>query len=231
MKFPSIILALVLFQWCTILPASAQPQEQVQVQFVSFPIIQNAHPVELWVGPEKAIEVELPSRAVSKVYTVNRQNLWALGKSSLGPDQKPIFKTFGKAPATASSKQLILVICKGANYEDGLELIALDANQKDFAGGKYLMYNATKVDIAGSLGEDKFMIKPGHHIMMAPKPNEVKRDKKYLHAYLYFRKGGEAQPFYSSTWRYNETVRCFTFIYHDPENQRLKTHSIRDYLP
>lgn len=225
---PSWITALCTL--CLTLPILAQPEEKVEVRFVSFPKMPDAHPVELAIGPGKTIEVELPTNSVSDGYIVERPTHWALGKTTVNADNKPVFQQFGTAPTIAAKKQLVLVLLKGKTYEDGLELITMDGNDKGLGGGKYLLFNATKVDIAGRLGDIKFMIKPGQHNILEPKPSEEKGDRKFLHTYLYFRKDDEAKPFYSSTWRFNTSVRSLIFVYHDPNTQQLRTHSIRDYL-
>ena len=39
--------------------------------------------------------------------------------------------------------------------------VALDAGVDAFGGGKFLFMNAAKVDVAGVVGEEKFVVKPG----------------------------------------------------------------------
>jgi hypothetical protein len=66
--------------------------------------------------------------------------------------------------------------------------------------------------------------------LLAPDPSEVREERKYLYITLYFRKGEEARPFYSSTWRFSEKARSIVLFYHDPHTDRLRTHTIRDYI-
>ena len=33
-----------------------------------------------------------------------------------------------------------------------------------------------------------------------------------------------------STWRFSEKARTMVFFYHDPYNDRLRFHTIRDYV-
>ena len=228
LKTAGLLLALV--HLCLALQCNAQVKQMVDVQFVSFPILPDAQPVELIAAPGKTIEVELPGRSVSDIYRVERMGKWVIGKTEMDAEGNPVFRKYGEAPVIASKKQIILALCKGRKHEDGIELIVMDGNQKGFGGGKYLMYNASKVDIAGKLGDTKFMIDPGKHMIIQPKPNDIKRDRKFLHTFLFFRKDGAHRPFYSSTWRFGENVRNLVFIYHDPNNKRLRTHSIREHL-
>ena len=41
----------------------------------------------------------------------------------------------------------------------------------------------------------------------------------------------EAPPFFSSTWPANKKARSMAFLHHDPHNERLRMHTIRDYIP
>jgi hypothetical protein len=214
-----------------IMPWSASAQEQMaSVQFVAFPLSSDPQPVELLVGEGKTMEVELPSNSLSLSYKVPATANWILGKTVEGPDGKPKFDIYGQTRASASDKQVILVIRKGKDNADGFDLVPFDSGSKGFGGGKYLFLNGAKVDIAGDAGGTKFALKPRNHTLIAPNPSEVREERKYLYITLFFRKGEEATPFYSSTWRFSEKARTMVFFYHDPHNDRLRTHTIRDYV-
>jgi hypothetical protein len=215
-----------------LMPWIAGGQEKaVFVQFVAFPITADPKPVELLVGEGETIEVELPSNSLSRPYKVPALGSWALGKSMEGPDGKSTFDVYGRTRASSSEKQVILVIRKGKENSEGFELAAFDSDAKGFGGGKYLFLNGAKVDIAGDAGGTKFALKPNKHALIAPNPSEAEEEKKLLYITLFFRKGEEATPFYSSTWRFSEKARSMVFFYHDPNGQQLRTHTIRDYLP
>jgi len=222
--------SIALLTFCLIsLPCFAQ-EDQVSLQFVAFPKTANAEPVELLVGSGETLLVELPTNSLSPIYKVNRLSQWALGKSSTGDENEFVFETYGKAPSHASANQLILVLRKGPNDSDGFDLIPLDNQQSAFGGGKYFFMNAAKVDIAVEMGDKKFALKPLQHKLVEPEPSKVEGERKYLYVYLHFRKGEEAVPFYSSTWRYSEKARGMIFFYHDTHTKQLRTHTIRDYI-
>lgn len=205
-------------------------ENDISLQFIAFPKIANAEPVELVVADGKTIKVELPTNRLSPVYKVKPMTQWALGKSSVNDKDESVFNTYGKAPSIASTSQLILVVRDGANDSDGLKLIPMDNSAGNFGGGKFLFMNASKVDIAVEIGDVKLVMEPRQHKMVQPKPSKTEGERGYLYVYLHFRKGTEAVPFYDSTWRYNENVRSMVFLYHDPDTQQLRTHTIRDYL-
>ncbi|MBK1855057.1 hypothetical protein JO972_08810 [Verrucomicrobiaceae bacterium 5K15] len=202
----------------------------IQLQFVSFPKLRDAKPVELVIGQGKTMPVELPTNSISKVYKVPRSNKWILGKNIVNTEGKKTFDVYGQSSAISSTKQLIIVIRKGQSNDDGLELITIDNNTDNFGGGKYFLMNATSVDIAGSIGTGKFALRPNSHFILAPKPTKTKDDRHYCYAKIYFRRNEEVQPFFTSTWRFNERARSMVFFYHDPRTSRLRLHTIRDYV-
>ena len=213
------------------LPLTCLSQEdKVQLQFVSFPRLTTAEPVELLIGEGKTVKVELPTNRLSPVYTVDRLSKWALGKSSTDKEGNFKFETYGSAASLSSNRQLVLVIRKGALDSDGFKFIMMDNSLKKFGGGMYFFMNASKVDIAVKLGNEKLALKPRAYKLVKPEPSEVKDKRKYLYTLVHYRRGNEAIPFYTSTWRYSDRARCMVFFYHDPHTNQLRTHTIRNYI-
>lgn len=218
-------------------PVLAQQADQVTLRFLSFPKSRSPEPVELVIGSGKVIEVKTPTNALSEPYTVDRLASWSVGKLEPDPnkDKPPIFTSYGSAPSLSSSDQLILLIRNGSENKDGMRVIPLDNNTRNFSGGQFFFMNASKVDIAGMLGGIQFALKPGKHTIVAPK--EVgRRDGEAgaantFFTEFYFRRESEARPFFSSRWPANEKARSMVFFYHDLHNERLRMHTIRDYLP
>ena len=122
---------------------------------------------------------------------------------------------------------MILLIRKGKANADGFEVIPVDNRDTQFGGGKFLFFNAAKVDIAGLVGTEKFALKPGLHTIIKPKAEAG--DKNLFHTTLYFRKDDQAKPFFSSTWPLSDVARSLIFFYHDPDTLRLRLHTIRDF--
>jgi hypothetical protein len=211
----------------TLLPCAAQDAASVTLRFLSFPRALNPEPVELLVGEGKTIKVEIPTNEISVPYKVTLQASWAVGETVNGKDDKPVFNVFGKAAALASSQQLILLVRKGKANADGFEVIPIDNRDTEFGGGKFLFMNAAGIDIAGVVGSEKFAVKPGKHTIVKPK---VEPDTKGLcNILIYFRKDNQAKPFFSSTWPLSDKARGLIFFYHDPDTQRLRLHTIRDF--
>ena len=209
------------------LHCNAQQEADVTLQFLSFPSIDPPTPVELAVGEGKTIKVEIPTTELSAPYKVKKQASWVVGETTKGNDDKPAFTVFGQAPALASTNQLILLIRKGKSNAEGFEVIPINTVKTEFSGGKFLFVNAAAVDIAGVIGTEKFVIKPGAHTIVHPKGD--KENDTLCQAELYFKKDNEARPFFSTTWPLSDAARAVIFFYHDPETKRLRLHSIRDF--
>jgi hypothetical protein len=232
MKTPhqnSPFLRLLFYVIASCISAHAQTPA-VNVRFVSFPKAASPEPIELLIGVEKTMLVEIPTNSISKTYQVPVLSTWALGKSSRDEEGKFIFQAYGKGQSIGVEDQIILIIRTGQNDSDGLEITAIKSNDKGLSGGKYLMFNASKVDIAGTVGTAKFSLKPNKYELIAPEPTTTHEDRKYCFTKAYFRIGEEVQPFFSSTWRFSERARTMVFFYHDPNSKQLRIHTIRNYV-
>jgi hypothetical protein len=207
---------------------AAQPPT-VNLRFVSFPKSTDADPVELLLAEGQTIQIELPTNSISKAYKVPALSTWALGKSSTNAEGKSIFLPYGQTRSAGAGEQLILVVRKGRDDAAGLELTALKDGGDGFDGGKYLLLNASKVDVAGNIGTGKFTLEPGKHSVLAPNPTKTEAGRKYCFAKFYFRQDEEIQPFFSSTWRFNEEARSMVVFYHDPKTRQLAVHTIRSF--
>ncbi|MFN6269994.1 MAG: hypothetical protein ACK40T_06335 [Akkermansiaceae bacterium] len=217
------------------LSAMAQEAQMVTLRFISFPKSANPEPVQLLIGPGETMEIKAPTNALSTPYRVKRLSVWSVGKvePAKSKDEKPTFISYGSAPSLESSDQIILLIRNGKENLDSMQVIPMDNRSNNFGGGQFFFMNATTVDIAGMLGGSKFSLKPKSYIII--KPAELKQreeeGKGMFFTEFYFRKDDDVRPFFSSTWPHNEKARSMVFFYHDPHNDRLRMHTIRDYLP
>lgn len=233
MNFLSSASLLASLSLCTLFlvtETQAQDQNEVHLQFLSFPKAANSQEVELYLGEGESLKVEIPTNRISKNYVVKPMDRWTLGESIKDEEEKTVFKPFGQAPAINSNKQLILVIRKGRENEDGLILIPMPNTERDFGGGTFFFMNATPLDIAGILSDKKFALKPGKFTLVKPSPSEVKGTYKYCKTELIYRKDGDVRSFFNSNWRLNDKARSLIFIYQDPKSKHIRLHSIRDYL-
>jgi hypothetical protein len=227
-KLATILLAI----GTAMMPTLEAQEQQVTVQFVSFPLTNDEEAIELVIGEGETIQVELPTNRLSTEFKVPKLKNWVLGKTIEGAKEgEKSFDVFGEVSALASGKQLILVIRGGHEKPNDFTLTAFDGGQAGLTGGAYLFFNASKVDIAATVGESRFSLKPQAHKLISPKRSKEEKELNQIVTRLHFRKGEEAVPFYTSTWRFNEKARSLVFFYHDAHTKQLRTHTIRNYLP
>ena len=222
-----IALALFLLLW----PRGDQAQaeetdgEQVELRLMAFPGTTDETPIRLVVGHEQTIEVEAPALEFSKVYSVPVQSVWTLGQTA-EDGSAASFKTLGETPALASSKQLLLLVRKGERNAAGFEVIAVDCRPSAFGGGKFLFLNLSRVEVAGDVGGTKFTLQQGKHAVIAPVPG----GDEAANTHVTFREGDRTRPFFSSMWPCNARSRGLVIFYDDPKTERLRLHTIREFL-
>ena len=208
------------------LPCSAQ-EATVELQFLTFPKTSEPVKIELLIGESRTMELEVPSNELSQPVSVPAMESWVFGKNERDEKDKVVFKIYGQAKAIGNNKQLVLLIRKGKEIADGIDVRPIANDVANFGGGKFLFMNAASVDIAGETGEVKFAIKPGMKTIIKPKPDQTGR---LFHAMFYYRSDKESRPFFSSKWPISENTRGLIFFYHDPDSKQLRMHSIRNYL-
>ena len=176
------------------------------------------------------MSVELPTNNLSPVYKVKRMTDWVIGKSGKDAEGVSKFEIYGQTPALTAQTQLVLVLRNGVNDADGSKLIPVDSGETGIGGGKYLFMNATEIHVGGTVGETEFNLDPQSHEILAPEPSKVRGSRKYLFTKLFFRKDQKEETFYSSTWRFSDNARSLVFFYHEPDDEHLRIHIIRNYL-
>lgn len=207
------------------LPLVGQENSKVSLRFLTFPKIAEPLDIELRLADGKTLAISAPSNELSEPVAVGALGEWSVGKTIETPDGKPGFKEYGRAKAVASPQQLLLLLRKGSSPSDGLNLVAIDGRLDAFGGGKFLFLNASTVEIAGEVGNRKFLVKPGQHHIIKPAA-----DQGLVSAAFYFRKDEDARAFFSSRWPTGDHTRGMVFFYHDPESKHIRIHSIRDFL-
>ncbi len=234
MKHLIIRLGLLALIPLAIQTSAGQDVPKVTLRFVSFPKSVSPQPVDLLLGEGKTLTVKAPSNAISEPYTVDRMTSWTVGKLEPATEEKSVnFTSYGSAPSIGSDSQLILLIRKGKQNSDGMRVVVLDNQLQNFGGGKFFLMNAAKIDLAGVLGGTKFMLKPNQHVIIEPVEMSKREGAgpEQVFTQFFFRKESEAKPFFSSTWPANKKARSMVFFYHDANNDRLRMHTIRDFIP
>lgn len=207
------------------------PNEEVAVRFVAAPNAPDEKPLELQTADGSTIAIELPSNNLSPVYQLVRPAEWIIGKTNMSDDGQSVFQPLGRATSSPGREQLIVVIHADSGQTNALKLVPLITSTQT-AGGSYSLFNASELEVGGSLSAEKFVLAPGAAKALSPSPSESKGTRDYCYARFFFIKEGQTkQPFYSSAWRLSDRASSFVFFYHEPHHHKLKIHTIRNYLP
>ena len=212
---------------------SLAQQEQVTLQFVTFPKWTTREPIQMVTGEGETIEFIAPSNSFSKPYQVPKLSKWVFGRVTQNEKGESEFDHYGEGQSLNAKSQLILLIRTGKEPKDGLKVIALDSQLNEFGGGCFFYYNASTFDIGGMMGKTKFVLKPKEYEIITPKPDdiEVKGGLSFVQAVHLYRKEEVQNPFFNSSWHVNPKARSMIFFYQDNDAKRLKMHTIQDFLP
>lgn len=211
-----------------VLPAAAQ-EAKVELSFVSFPRAFSVEPVELLIGPEKTIEVEMPSHTISAPVRVPQLGRWQLGKSGQDEEGEFTFEVFGSVEASSAKNQTLVVFRSKDDGKPKFNVVRLDGDAGAFAGGSQFFYNATKAPIAASVGDQKFALRPGQYKLTNAKASYERDGREYLSVEFFYQVKDRQEKFESTTWRQNEKVRYMVFFYHDERTKQITTHLLRSY--
>jgi len=211
-----------------ILMASATGQKEISLQFLAFPKKLQPEPVELLVGEGKTILIETPGNELSPTYKVPSLESIVVGKTTEGEEGKPVFEIYGKAKSIAASKQIVLLIRKGNEDSDGFAILPINGELSNFSGGSYLFINASKVNIAGKIGDKKFEVNPGQRELRKP---AATHEGGGCQVTLAYQKEEKWKIFNDTRWSTNKRYRSLIFFLQHPVSGRLMVAPIVDILP
>jgi len=219
---------ILLVATCVLMPISrAQQAQQLSLQFLSFPEQLENEPVELVVGENKTIKVDIPGNELSPEYKVPTLGSIILGKTTTDQKGDPIFNVYGRAKSIAAKKQIILVVRKGEKDSDGFNLLPIDGQLNEFSGGSYLFINASKMQVGGIIGDKKFELGPGQRNLLKPAASHAGGGCQVT---LSYKKEEKWKIFYDTRWVVNVRYRSLIFFYQDPDSGGLVVSPIVDFL-
>ncbi len=207
--------------------ASAQ-EKQIKLRFLGFPQIPNPEPIELLIGENQTIKVNTPGNELSQSYTVPALASIVVGETVKNDKSENEFQIYGSAKGLATEEQIILLLRKGNKSSDGFTVIPIDGVQTKFSGASYLFINASKLSVAGVIGDQKFTLKAGGSTMLKPVPNHKDGICQVTLGYM---KGEKWKTVYDTRWPANDKFRSIVFFYQDPQSGRLGIAPIVDVLP
>lgn len=219
---------LLAFAITSILMTGAHAQDKTSLRFLAFPKKIPPVPVELVIGENKTIEVQIPGNELSPAYKVPPLESIVVGKTTVNGEGKAVFDVYGKAKSIGTSKQIILLIRKGDENSDGFVVLPIDGELASFRGGSYFFINASRLNVAGVIGDSKFALKPGQQHLLKPTANYEGDICQVTFAY---QRDDKWKTFKDTRWPTNKRYRSLVFFHQDPASGRLGVSPIIDMLP
>lgn len=205
----------------------AQAEGELSLQFLAFPKQTSPAPIELLIGPNKTLPIEIPGHELSPVYKMTRPTSIVVGITAKNDKGDPVFKIFGQAPPLASSKQIILLMRKGENNSDGFVILPIDGELASFSGGNYLFINACNLPVGGKIGDKIFKLKPGQRELLKP---AATHEGGGCQVTLTYQDEEKWRIFYDTRWSVNKNYRSLIFFYQDPETGGVDVAPIMEGL-
>jgi hypothetical protein len=212
----------------SVLMTGAHAQDNTSLQFLAFPKKIPPVPVELIIGDNKTIEVQIPGNELSPEYKVPPLESIVVGKTTVNGEGKAVFEVYGKAKSIGTSKQIILLIRKGKDNSDGFVVLPINGELANFKGGSYFFINASGLNVAGVIGDSKFALKPGQQRMLKPAPDY---EGDICQVTLAYQRDDKWKTFKDTRWPTNKRYRSLVFFHQDPESGRLGVSPVIDMLP
>ncbi len=220
--------SLIVIAITSVVMTVASAQDKISLQFLAFPKKMNPEPVELLVGEGKTMEVQTPGNELSPTYQVTPLGSIVVGKTITNEEGEAEFQVYGKAKALGTSKQIILLIRKGKENSDGFVVLPINGELGDFGGGSYLFINASNLNMAGVIGDQKFALKPSQRRLLKPAPDH---DENICQVTFAYQREDKWKTFKDTRWSANKSYRSLVFFYQNPKNGRLGVFPIVDILP
>lgn len=228
MKISSILLGI-----CSLLlavPQSRAADERggISVQFIRVPGTADDRTALLQLEDDQTLEVQLPTSALSETYRVDKPQSWVLGKWVSDENGGKSFEEMGRVAATHGKRQIVVVIDEGEMNDGKLKLIAMDLTLEADA---FQFVNASKHDISGELGIERFGIAPLEHALLkAEASRSDKHNRRFCDVTFSFRKGKEYVKYFDSSWRLEKQVYALIIFHHEATADKLKMTVIRDFV-
>jgi hypothetical protein len=222
------LLLLIAGYFLSSLPSTAQEEGKVALQFLAFPKQLRPQPVELVVGENKTIEIQTPGNELSPTYEMPRTGTIEVGKTVENEAGEKVFQLYGRSKMISASNQIVLLLRKGEKNSDGFVILPIDGELSEFNGGSYIFINASKINIAGKIGDKRFSLGPGKREMVQPNASHPGGACQVTLAY---QREDKWKVFKDTRWTANKRYRSLIFFHQDPVSQRLSVSPIIDMLP
>jgi len=201
------------------------PQDVVELQFLTFPMTPDALQLRILDEKDKATDILVMSNVYSKSYRVARSKTWRICDAEAGG--LPVI--LGKVDAIEDRKQLLLLVSKGREKDAGFEVFVMPNRIDLMAKGDIQICNLATMGVLALVEGARLELNPTEHTVISPKGVDGNGD--WAQITLSYRKDDKWKRFLDSRWLINETVRSFIYLYQDPANGRIQVHTLAEGPP
>jgi hypothetical protein len=207
--------------------AHGQEGEPISLRFLAFPPQNSPEPIELLVGENKTMTIDIPGNELSRAYKLKGLTSIVVGLTMENAEKEKVFQVLGQAPALSSSQQIVLLLRKGDRNSDGFTVIPIEGDLAKFKGGNFYFFNVSKLTVGGKIGDKIFALKPGQNRLLEPSATHADDGCQVT---LSYQRPDKWKTFYDTRWTTDKRIRCLVFFFQDPESQRLSVAPIMEIL-
>jgi hypothetical protein len=201
------------------LAAAASPAEGTRtcrILFLSPP--ENAPKTVSLSDGASVRQVALPNMNLSESYSLATGDITLRMFSEKPAEGQPIPEQAPKVDVAEAVKDLFLLVYSDpTNAVAPLRMQVIDANPDDFRPGRMLCFNLSPFAVSGQAGTIALNMKPESRLVAEP-PAAGYEDFPVSLSYVPV-EGQPAEPFCSTTWRHDPTVRSVVFIFMPPRGR------------
>lgn len=208
--------------------AIASAQDKITVQFLAIPKQVRPEPVELLIGEGQTIEVQTPGNELSQEYQVPALESIVVGKTIINDDGESSFQVYGRAKSLNTSRQIVLLMRKGKDNEDGFVVLPINGDLGNFKGGTYFFVNASPLNIAVKIGDKALELEPGRRELIQPAATHDGGGCQVTFAY---KREQDWKIFRDTRWTVHERYRSLVFFHQDAESGKLMVSPVVEILP
>jgi hypothetical protein len=209
-------------------PLVSAQEQKILLQFLAFPKQMEPEPVELRIGEERTIQIKTPGHQLSPTYQVPAMEFISVGETVKNNEGESVFQEYGKTKALTDKRQIILLIRKGPANSDGFAVIPINADLEKYGGGSFTFINASKIQVEGIIGNEKFNLKPGLRTSVTPEPDFGRDICQVTLSYL--RGENDWKKLLDARWSANKDSRSLIFFYQIPDTKKLGLAPIVELL-
>lgn len=164
---------------------------------------------------------------VSDPFGVGRGELVLARQAAAGEAPDPFLKL--NIPEVGSRFVLALFPAPDADAKTPYRHVLIRTDSIRFGISDLFLFNLTRTQIGGSLGETTFYLAPGKSEVVTPAPDSS--DERMYQARFYIPQEDGKRLFGDTRWPLSASARVYIFFIPDPARRTISYLSFREYAP